>query len=140
MTSTRSLPGTGAVLMTGVWLHDPDDPEATAVNYVYGGGKSDTLDTMGQGTLYAGREYPIVDFGEGVNAEVSVTIQVPAGSTWASELASLDAIAAWKRTVMYRDSRGRKVPGVVKDYARSDQRWGTEVTFTITQVDFTEVV
>lgn len=140
MTSTLSAPVTGAVALAGVWLHDPDDAQATAVNYLYGTGKSDALDTLGQGTLYAGREYPVVDFGEGVNATVSVTIHVPTGPTWASELAALSEIAAWKRTVMYRDSRGRKVPGVVGDYGRSDQRWGTEVTFTVSQVDFTEAV
>jgi hypothetical protein len=124
----------------GVWLHDPEDPESTAVNFLYGAGKSDTLDTMGQGTLYAGREYPVVDFGEGSNAEVNVTIQVPAGTAWASDLAALDDVAAWKRTVVYRDSRGRNVPGVIKDYTRKDERWGTSVTFTVVQVDFTEAV
>lgn len=140
MTATRSATATGSATLVGVWLHDPIDPEGTSAHFPYGAGRSDSADTLGQGTLFAGREFAVVDFGEFTEVEVSVTIQVPHGAAWAADLATLDEFARLRQTVCFRDNRGRRVFGTISEFTKSDRAWGTEVAFTVSQVDYTEAV
>lgn len=134
---------TSTSLYPGVWLHDPLDPEGTLVRFAYGkNGRSSSIDTLGEGNLYAGREYPVVDFGEHTSEKVSVTIEIPDGTDAAASLAALDEFARSKRTLFYRDNRGRAFYATLSGYTRSDASWGTGVSFEAARVHYsvTEVV
>lgn len=125
---------------TGIWLLDPADPDDTNVNFRYGEGKSEDVDTLGEGAYYVGREAPVFDYGEYLAESVRVSVQVPFGDTWRDQLDTLDEFARLKKTVLYRDGRGRKVYGQLTDMATSDERWGSLVGFTVTRSDYTEQV
>jgi hypothetical protein len=127
---------TATLTLLGAWLHDPLDAEGTAVNYLYGGATRDTsIDAAGAGTLYAGRAYPVMDYGEHEEQTVGVTIHVPFGATHASEIDDLIAWARAKRTLWLRDGRGRTLAGTMSAFKVADAKWGSAVTFTFGRVD-----
>lgn len=139
--TTDSDSSTAFLTLVGVWMHDPLDSQATARQYLYGRAvKSDELDTMGQGTFYAGREFPVFDFGEYSAATATVKIQVPHGTEWATQLAELRAFAGLRRTICYRDNRGRRMFGTLKGFTVADEEWGNSVSFTVTEADYAEAV
>lgn len=136
-----SASATGSLTLTGVWLHDPLDAPTSVRQYIYGkAARSNELDVMGQGTFYAGREFPVFDFGEYSQATVTVKIQVPHGTDWATELAELAAFAELRRTVCFRDNRGRRAFGAVGGFGIQDEEWGSTVTFTVATADYDEAV
>jgi hypothetical protein len=131
-----SLPVEGTLVLIGVWIHDPDDPAGTIQNYPYGASARErTVDTMPAGNFYAGRQSPVVDFGEFEGEAVSFTVQIPHGATWRDDVARVRALASQKQTMLYRDNRGRVLPGILSGYREADQDWGTAVSFTVTRVD-----
>lgn len=122
--------------LRGVWLWDAEEGgEDSAHHFPYGASnKSDSLDAMGVATFYAGRQDPVVDFGEHVGQTVSVSIDVPHGATYLEDLEVLDAFARGKKTVHYRDSRMRAAYGTMNGLTRTDQDWGSVVTFQLLHV------
>lgn len=131
----------GTLTLVGVWLYDVLTPAASAANYQYGRAlRIADVDTMGQGTYYAGRQYPVVDFGEFTASSVQVKIQVSHGPDWAAQMLELEAFMALRRTVCFRDNRGRKLFGTLSAYEETDEEWGTTVAFTVTAVDYSEAV
>jgi hypothetical protein len=133
---TDSDPVVVTLGLRGVWLWDAETGgEDSAHFFPYGASnKSDSLDAMGVATFYAGRQDPLVDFGEHLNQTVNVAIDVPYGATWAEDLEVLSTFAKDKRTVHYRDSRMRSAYGTMNGLSREDQDWGTRVTFQLLQV------
>jgi hypothetical protein len=139
--NTDSAAVTATLTLLGVWLHDPSDPQGSAYQYPYGRAmRTADVDTMGQGTYYAGREFPVVDFGEYTAATCQVKVQVPNGDTWAADMASLEAFNLLRRTLCFRDNRGRRMFATLSGYDEQDEEWGTTVTFIATSADYTEAV
>lgn len=117
-------------LYPGVWLHDPLDPVGTLWRFEYGRSqRSSTVDVLGQGTLYAGREFPVVDFGEHTAEKASVVIDIPNGVDASADLAALDDFVRGKRTLYFRDNRGRGFHCTVGGYQRQDAHWGAAISF-----------
>lgn len=130
-----SLPVVAQLDLVGVWVHDPADPAGTIRHYPYGSAaREQTVDVMGTALYYAGRTYPVVDHGPHAAESVSVSVQVPHGPDWRGAVDSLRELAHSRATILYRDNRGRSMPGVVSGYRESDQRWGTQVSLTVTRV------
>lgn len=136
MAFTDSDPFEGGLTLQGVWLHDPLDAEETVHSYLYGAGRTASLGTLEAGQLYAGRTFQVVDYGEHQEEAVQVSVQVPHGTDWAATLASLREFAEARRTVCYRDNRGRLFYGTLVGYDERDEAWGTLVGFTINRVHF----
>lgn len=130
-------PVAGSVTLEGVWLHDPDDPEGTARNYRFGkAARSGTLEVSQQDTQYAGREYPVTDFGPFTTERVDVRVDVPFGPAWAGDLAGLRAFVTARKAVMFRDNRGRALsPAVLSGLREQDVETGTQVTFQASRSD-----
>ena len=142
MPYTDSLPATAELPLSGVWLHDPEDAEATAHGYFFGKAqRSDTYDAMGLSSFYVGRSAPVVEFGEFEARSVDATLDVAYGPEYATDLATVRAFAAKKTTLWYRDNRGRALFGWISSFKTSDQEWGTSVAITFTEAhhDTTEV-
>ena len=137
MPFSDSDPETITLSLQGTWLHDPSDAESTAAQYLYGGpAKETSIDTMPAGTYYAGRTYPVTDYGEHEDESVSVTIHVPNGSTRADTVAELTAWARLRSAVWLRDGRGRSLPGTISAFKVQDTAFGSAVTFTLSRVDY----
>lgn len=136
MPYTDSDPSTVTLALRGVWLWDAEaGGEDSAYFFPYGASnKSDALDVMGVSTFYAGRQDPLVDFGEHANRTINVAVDIPYGATWREDLEALEGFAASKRTVHYRDSRMRAGFGTLNGLNREDQDWGTRVTFQVLYV------
>lgn len=137
MPSTDSAPVTGTIVLEGVWIHDPLDAQGTVHQYLYGrSARSGDLDVMSQGSFFAGRADPVVDFGEHVSESVRVAVEIPNGAAWAAQLEELSTFARAKRPLVFRDNRGRQMAATMSGYAESDMDWGTAVSFTMTRVSY----
>jgi hypothetical protein len=122
--------------MHGVWLHDPQDPSGTSQQYAYRGSPtSTTLGVEQIGTHYAGRAYPVVDYGDAEDATMALKIAVPFGENWAGNLAHLRDLVTTRRSIVARDGRGRVTTGAPSSLTEADEAWGTTVGLTITQTD-----
>lgn len=137
MSYTDSAPVSATLALEGVWLHYPDDPEGTALNLRYGkASRSSAVGVSDQESVYAGREFPVVDFGPFTSYAVSVRADVPFGPEWDATLAALDGFARGRKPVVLRDNRGRVVsPGHLTGYQEQDAETGTAVSFSVSQVD-----
>ena len=130
---TDSDPVTTELELLGVWIHDPDSPDDSARHYPYGKAQRETaVDVMGEGLYYAGRTYPVTDYGEHQAQEFRVTVDIPFGQDWLSATGALRTLAESRRTLFFRDNRGRALAGQMRDYRESDREWGTQVSFTAT--------
>lgn len=137
MSYTDSDPVTVTLALEGVWVHDPDDPAGTIRSFRYGkAARSGTLDVAEQESVYAGREFPVVDFGEFTSERYDVRVDVPFGPTWAADVAALKAFILARKPVTFRDNRGRTVsPSRLTGYREQDVETGTQVSFTVARMD-----
>lgn len=127
---------TASLTLTGLWLHDAQAPATTSRNYRYtGGATSSSLEATAVGSHYAGRSYPVFDFGESENASVALQVAVPFGEDWADDLARLQDLVTIRRSIVARDGRGRSMTGAPSGYTQSDEPWGTTVSLTVTETD-----
>ena len=135
MPHTDSTTATGGVTFRGLWVHDPLDAEGTIRCHLYGSSssRSSSSDVEHVGTHYAGREFPVVDFGQQGTEVFQVRIDVPYGDTWRADLDALEALATNRRVAAVRDGRGRSLVGAMSGFRESDQPWGTQVEFAVTR-------
>jgi hypothetical protein len=136
MPYTDSAPVVAVLDAQGAWLHDPLAPQATALNLRHGRSmRGASLDVEQQATRYAGRTYPVADYGQGESETVDVRANVPFGPGHAATLARLRALARLRRPLMYRDSRGRAMVGSVLNLRAQDTHAGADVSFVVDRRD-----
>lgn len=136
MAYADSVVVTGSLSLIGVWLHDPLDPESSTRVYTYGAdSREHSVDVDAGGTQYAGRTFPVIDYGEGESQVETIRLVVPHGPDYQAKLEELDGWARAKRTLHLRDNRGRNVQGTLSGLRASDQPYGSDVQFTFTRVD-----
>lgn len=134
--SESSVETTDALQLEGVWIHDPDDPEGTLHQFRFGrNNKSSSIDIGGREQIFAGRTFPVFDFGEHEKYSISVTVQVLHGPDYDLERRIARKFAKSKKTLYFRDNRGRSVPGVMLGFSEKDDDYGTEFSFTFERVD-----
>lgn len=134
MPYTDSVPVSTTLPLRGVWIHDPLDAPGSISSYPYGASQRDTsIDAMGAGAFFAGREAPVFDYGEHIDEITGCTVDVPHGTTYRADLAKLRAFAKSKRAFWFRDNRGRVVFGTMSNFKETDQDWGSTVSFNMTQ-------
>lgn len=134
MPYTDSVPVSTSLPLRGVWIHDPLDAEGTISPFPYGSAQRDTsIDVMGAGAFFAGRSSPVFDYGEHEDEIVGCTVDVPHGPAYRADLALLEAFARSKRSLWFRDNRGRAVLGVMSGFKSTDQPWGSAVSFSVTR-------
>jgi hypothetical protein len=56
------------------------------------------------------------------------------------DFAVLGDLVRSRETLCYRDGRGRKMFGVIKQMPSTDERYGYSVEIEFTEIDYTEVV
>jgi len=131
---TDSAPAQGTLALQGVWLHDPLDPQESARQYRYGGPPGQrATETPDRLDYYAGRELPVVDYSPHRADSVQVAVTVPFGPNWSDQLADFSVFALARRSLTYRDSRGRNITGRLSGYMERDERHGTTCSFDMTR-------
>lgn len=123
--------------LQGVWLHDPADDEVTVRQFLYGkDSRSTSIDTITTSQRFAGRTFPVIDYGEHEDEEFSVTVDIPHGPTHRTEESDLRGFMELKKTLFFRDNRGRAAYGTMSGYNQADQAWGVTVGFKFTRVSY----
>lgn len=141
MPSSDSASAEESLTLTGVWIHDPDDAEDSVRNYLYGrSSRTSSIAPVQVARHYAGRTYPVVDFGEYEDEELQLVIVVPTGADWAAQVGELEDFARAQRVLCLRDNRGRRLFGTIQGYQESDADEGTRVSFTFRRVHYSEAV
>jgi hypothetical protein len=133
MPFTDSESVTATLPIKGVWIHDPDAPDATIRNFAFGANqRADTFDPMGSGSFYAGRAEPVFDYGDPIGRMWDLVIDIPYGETHDEDLALLREFAAARKNVWIRDNRGRAMYGAIGSLKITDTPFGEQASFTVT--------
>lgn len=128
-----------APTMYGVWIHDPEDPAGTERNFLYGGiGRGSSVSVEYQTLQFAGRVHPVAEFGEHENWNAEFTLNIPYGTTWRSDVNALIAFARSRKTMLYRDGRGRRLYGVIPSADLKDARGMEDISISVQRVDYDE--
>jgi hypothetical protein len=137
-TSTDSAVASASLTLAGVWLHDPLDPPGTVRNFRLRE-QNRTVQTNYSQTMmqFEGRSLPVADIAGQKTQQVQVTISCATGT---DDLAALYELIDRQTTLLYRDSRGRKIYGVVAAIPETEDWWGANVQLTIQAVDYQEAV
>lgn len=137
-TTAESAVVSGGIAFSGVWLHDPRSPAATACHFLYDGqAREETWEPVVEFLEFAGRDRPVAEFGEQTDERVRVTLQLLRDG---GDLEALRALVRRRAVLCYRDGRGRKLFGVVAVLPVSDQQYGAEVVVEIMAVAYSEAV
>ena len=125
----------------GVWVHDPSDPDHTASNYLYGNiGRTEGISVEATAQRFIGRAQPVFDMGGFESQTVNISIVVPSGPDEQDQVEWFRTAVRNRRTLCYRDNRGRIHYGILSAISFEDRRTGTGVSFTLQTVDYTEEI
>lgn len=122
--------------LVGVWMHSPSDAGNTISNYPYGIGRTESIGVQNNALQYIGRTYPVYDLGVFEDQSVSATVTVPYSPDYASQVDWFRSMVRNRKTICYRDSRGRKYYVIIVSVAFADTEIGTDVSFTATTIDY----
>lgn len=142
MTTTLStIYTTSAPAFRGIWLHAPAAVSATERHFFYG--NVDRIETISvDRTLlrFVGRPKPVAEYGENEDEVVGLSTLIPydadhdeAVQWWRDQIRA-------RRTLLYRDNRGRKHYVSLDEALISDLPEGSIVSCSVTEVDFSEAV
>jgi hypothetical protein len=130
-----------APALVGTWVFDPTGPDATEQNYPYSIGRGQSIKPASAQLVVAGRTYPIAEFGENESETLSVPIIIPFGDGHDAQVKWWRDATRARRTLCYRDNRGRLVYGVLLDGLEvNDAVAGTNMTIKLTRVDYSVTV
>lgn len=130
---------TGTATVKNTVIHAVSDPGTAIelkVNLNKLPKKAHNLGNVESSVYYSGRKYPVVESSEFSDSNLNLEFHV---KTFA-ELQEFVALYDLKETVLYRDSRGRKIYGRLNNLYTTDTRFGFSISFILTQVDYTEEV
>lgn len=126
------------IKLSGIWLHDISDAEATIHQYKYDGqGRNINWETDVTMMQFAGRARPIAEFGNSSDGQIQASLQMIKTDI---DHIKLESLIKSRGTVCYRDGRGRKLFGVVSALPIRDEHWGYTTTITIIETDYQEEV
>lgn len=123
------------VRLVGLWIHDPINPSQTSTQFMYGkDSRGYDIDVGGSTRHFAGRVFPVTDFGEHQSDTFSVATMVPHGPEYHTEREMLRNLVLTKRTMCFRDNRGVVIYGTVGSLGEEYASDGSEFSFDVTRV------
>lgn len=126
--SAYSDPQVQTVTLAQVWMHARGDVAGTLAHFLYdGAGRTSQRGAQSQATVVEGREFPFAEFSTQSTGQVAVTLQLAS----AADQVALDALAASRAEVVFRDQRGRGASGTMGQVSYQDTSFGTVATFTL---------
>lgn len=127
--------------LMGVWVHDPSAAETTVSNFLYGNvGRSEGISIENTELRFIGRALPVYDMGGFESQSLNIDITIPSGPDEQDQVEWFRAAVRNRRTLCYRDNRGRLHYGIIGSIAFKDEREGTSVSFTFYTADFKEEI
>lgn len=136
-THTDSGVNQAVLVLSGVWVHDPDDPVGTIQHFIYDGmGSGETNEQQVELLRFAGREKPVPRFGDSISFGVTQTLQLPNDLNDRQRLKSLFV----KKVLCYRDTFGRKLFGVLASLPVTDDLTLSSAEISLTATDHSEAV
>jgi len=138
--TSSAVVGPVSIDFLGIYIHKASDPDSTIMNFIYGStDNADSIEPAGTELRFVGRTYPVYEFGDFIAETVKVEVTVPFGPTHTDEVEYLREVVRSRATHCYRDSRGRKVFGVVRQVTpKNAGNLGTKVSLDVTRVDYVE--
>lgn len=125
--------------LTGAWIHDPADPANTIRQFRVAADRSENWEPVAETFQFAGRKFPVAEFGEQTDQRVKTAIIVLPDSL--ADLYALRRLADLRTVLCYRDSAGRRIFGVLGPLNIRDERHGGyTVEIEIQAVDYDEAV
>lgn len=139
--ATSSNYTTTAPILSGVWVHDPSAATATVSNFPYGNvGRTEGISVESKALRYIGRALPVYDMGGFESQTLDIKIVIPGGADEQDTAEWFRSAVRARRTLCYRDNRGRLTYGIIGSIQFSDLREGTGVSFTFETVDYREEI
>lgn len=139
--SVSSIVTVTAPALVGVWVFDPIDPDDTERNYPHAEGRTESIKPKSASIEIAGRENPLIEYGEVTVVGLSLTVLVPFGPAHDDLVQWWRNAAENRRAINYRDNRGRLYwMGLPSGVAPVDGRAGTAFTLALQRVDYDEAI
>lgn len=119
----------------GLWIHYPDNPQASSHNFLYGkNSRSYAFELENQELQFAGREFGVVEFGEHREDSFDCDVLIPHGGDYYEERDVLRKFAESRTTVVARDNRGHVVFGVIGSLSETYEDEGSGFGFEVVRV------
>lgn len=135
--TSDSATASKTITLAGVWLHDVNQP-STLKNFPFDGlGRNRRWEPEVTLHQFAGRDRPVAEFGMGAEDRITATLEIVKGSP---DYHALVDLIRRRTTLCYRDGRGRKLFGIVKQFPENDVAYGYSVTLEIFETDYSEEV
>jgi hypothetical protein len=126
-----------SISLTGVWLHEADNPLETLHQFKLVSERSENWQPTAAMMQFAGRRLPIAEYDDTEQRSVSVKITILKNS---DDREAIERLIRSKNTLCYRDARGRKMFCHVFQLPVDDERYGNTVSLTFEEVSYTEEV
>lgn len=128
--------------LEALWIHDPSDAQNTIKQFRFGRDtRSFEIDVGGKEQVFAGRRFPVVDYGEHQKNSFSIGVQILNGPDYNDDRQTLRDFVESKKTLVFRDNRGHAVFGTVSSLSEDHDSWGSSFKFTVIRVhrEITEI-
>ena len=128
-----------APILSGVWVHDPTVADETISNFLYGNvGRTEGISVASAELRFVGRSQPVYAMGGFESQTLDIEILIPAGPDEQDQVEWFRSALRTRRTLCYRDNRGRLTYGIIASIGFEDRKDGTNVSFGFNTVDYRE--
>lgn len=136
-TSSDSAISSASVTLRFMWLHLANDPAGTIRQFQFNNSGGTEIHTEEVEFLtFAGRKYPVAEFGEHETDSVVVDLDLAEEG----ELAYIRSLIRARSTICYRDSSGRKLFGIIPQQSIDSRFYGGTTSLEIRAIDYSEEV
>lgn len=130
-----------APTLSGVLVHDPANASGTISQFPYGNvGRTEGISVSTAELRFIGRTMPVYDMGGFESQTLDISIMIPSGPDEQDTADWFRSAVRARRTLCYRDNRGRLTYGIIGSIGFEDRREGTSVSFSFVTVDHTEEI
>jgi hypothetical protein len=126
-----------SITLTGVWLHEADNPLNTLHQFKLVSDRSENWQPTVAMMQFAGRRLPVAEYDDTEQRSISVKLTMLKNS---DDKEVLENLIRSKRTLCYRDARGRKMFCHAFQLPIDDEVYGNVVSLTFEEVSYSEEV
>lgn len=139
--ATSTTVSTTSPTLAGAWIHDPAKPATSINNFPYGNvGRTEGISVESNALRFIGRALPVYDMGGFESQTLNINVMIPSGPSEQDTVDWFRSAVRARRTICYRDNRGRITYGIIGSINLEDRKEGTAVTFALNTVDYSEEV
>lgn len=126
-----------SISFIGVWLHEADNPLETLHQFKLVSDRSENWQPTAAMMQFAGRRLPVAEYDDTEQRSISVKLTMLKNS---DDKEALENLIRSKKTLCYRDARGRKMFCHAFQLPIDDEVYGNTVNLTFEEVSYTEEV